>query len=284
MKSPQSHDKFLILQQKSLDILAIQEAHCPENQFQSWKEFFSPKISYWSHYCGFIISPNQQFSNLQQFKFDNHLEFNDRLISIDIVFENQQITILNIYAPNDFPSRTLFFNLICNLKFSNEITIMGDFNQIDHPSFDKFPPLEKHQQTWEAFNNLKFSLNVSDCVTPSGFDISLMTRVILDGPRIVLASRIDLILISNNLTDFKSSYKSSISNISDHNLASILFSKIAKTPNTKWDKINPISLQNPAIVSQLSKFLISKTKGNVDFNQWITINKQIIQYYSKIGS
>ena len=161
---------------------------------------------------------------------------------------------------------------------------MCDFNQIDHPSLDKFPPLEKHQQTWEAFNNLKFLLNVSDCVTPSGFDISLMTRVILDGPRIVLASRIDLILISNNLTDFKSSYKLSISNISDHNLASILFSKIAKTPKTKWDKINPISLQNPAIVSQLSKFLISKTKGNVDLNQWITIIRKIVQYYSKIGS
>ena len=88
MKSPQSHDKFLILQQKSLDILAIQEAHCPENQFQSWKEFFSPKISYWLHYCGFIISPNQQFSNFKKYSFDNLPQFNDRMISIDIFFYN----------------------------------------------------------------------------------------------------------------------------------------------------------------------------------------------------
>ena len=65
---------------------------------------------------------------------------------------------------------------------------MGDFNQIDHPSFDKFPPLEKHQQTWESFNKLKFSLNVYDSVVLDQFDISKMSRIVLKNSQLYSAS------------------------------------------------------------------------------------------------
>ena len=80
------------LQQKHLDIFAIQEAHCPDNLIESWTQFFYPKVSFWTHYCAFILSPSINYSNFKKYFCDT--EFKNRMISIDIIFDNIPITIL----------------------------------------------------------------------------------------------------------------------------------------------------------------------------------------------
>ena len=100
-----------------MDILAIQEAHCSDNLVNSWKDTFYPKVSYWTHYCAFIISPNFQHSNFQRYCINGQKL--DRIISIDISINSTPYTLINIYAPNNYIERNEFFKEISKFKMKS---------------------------------------------------------------------------------------------------------------------------------------------------------------------
>ena len=151
LKSPQSQDKFLILQQNKMDILALQEAHCPENYINSWKNFFYPKISYWSLYTVFILSSTLIHSNFRIFE-------DGRIMCIDIIWNDLPTTIFNIYAPNNYLERINFLESLSKIPAHTNTIFIGDFNQVDNPLLDKLPPSTNYTYRWESFNNFKFNL------------------------------------------------------------------------------------------------------------------------------
>ena len=275
--SPQSQDKFLVLQQKQLDILAIQEAHCPTNLINSWSSFFYPKISYWKHYTAFIINPNINHSNFRSY-------LGDRVMAIDIVFDSNTITVINVYAPNTYTDRKQFFQLLSKIPFKNPTIFLGDFNQITNPSWDHFPVTKEHDLAWDDFINLQLTFSLVDLVKPESFDIRNMTRIGYRNNRLFTASRIDLILISSEIQYLATQPTLIDTHISDHKLlqTSLKSAKVENVP--KWSKLMPFSAKDPRLSSKFKKLCIAIQEKPDIMEAWEKFKVSIIKMSAHYNS
>lgn len=280
--SPSSHDKFLVLQQKSLDILALQEAHCPNiHTSNSWSQFFYPKLSYWTHYTALIINPILQPTNFRTF-------FNDRIMCIDIVWDNKPITILNIYAPNIVTDRISLFEKIHTIPRLDSFILLGDFNQIINPYTDKFPTPTTIPQGSNPLQLTLSYMSAIDIFSPKDFNINNMSRFTIRNNHLKSASRIDYIFASYDLSALATDKNTSQTHISDHKLVSATLNKsIYKSNNSKWKKLLPIMAKSQHITQWTNAHLkTSKYTPHPAINptNWTQTKKDLIKYTSKIGS
>jgi len=202
---------------------------------------------------------------------------------IDAIIDNVPTSIINIYAPNQYEDRSNFFSQVTQIEILPEAIFLGDFNQPNHPQYDKFPPNDTHTQGWEAFSSFKSCFNLIDCFNPTRWAISDMTRIRSTKNKIISASRIDLILATPS-THLKLCYKgASETHISDHRLVSSSINMSLPTHSmAKWHKVFPFQA-NSLLLSKFIKKKIQKHPNDISAANWASIKKKITGFNAKSG-
>ena len=133
---------FVWLQQKQYDIILLQETYWTDNL----------KIKIQKELAGTtIINPGTEHSKRKAILFKNKLNFellsihkseDSRILLINIKFEGETFTLINLYAPNIIGERKSFFNKIQKWigKYSlNEqhVIVGGDFNHTEVNDLDR---------------------------------------------------------------------------------------------------------------------------------------------------
>lgn len=209
------------------DICLLQETHLSDSDQDKFKSAqFSNSFSapYNSRQRGVCILINKRVS------FVHNTTIADPegcFIIINISINNNQVTIGNVYGPNnDDPSFFLnFFNTISNVS-NCPVIIGGDFNTTINPTLDKSNKITTNR-TWQSSDTIKqfmSDLGLGDgwrLQHPSSREYSFYSPVHHS------YSRIDLFLTSNSI----------ISQISDSKIHPIIISDHAPV-TFRWNSIN----------------------------------------------
>ncbi len=89
--------------------------------------------------------------NLNLVVIKSHTDQEGRWVALDAHLNNENVAIMNIYAPNAFSPD--FFHEICNVVRTignNDIILGGDFNQVRDPQLDKSGNRQGTPQTHTA--------------------------------------------------------------------------------------------------------------------------------------
>lgn len=257
-------------------MLAIQEAHSTTETNQTWKDYFYPKCSYWSHYTAIIIDQKIPHSNLQ-------VLLDERVMTIDLSWNGTKVTLVNVYAPTNSTKRSYFFNSLSSLKFNYPIILLGDLNQIDHPIFDHYPPLKTQPLSWKAFTSLKINHNLIDLAPIRKNTLKNMTRV---DPKVGSSSRIDYIFSSYDISSFFSKHETKMVHISDHSMVCIAFDVNKEKYCKTWKKILPFQAKSNNFSNWLTSY-----KGNFlnlgaesIFSTWKNLKESATKFNSHNGS
>ena len=126
---------------------------------------------------------------------------NGRLLQINVIVDEQRITIFNIYAPCNISEKKCFFNDF-NQKISgctNHIIIAGDFNTVLNTYLDKYPPNPSGDASRKSLKDIMISHDLTDIWRDRNEQKIQFTRYrnAINGR---VASRIDRFLISKTLT------------------------------------------------------------------------------------
>ena len=126
-------ENFKTLIRLKFDIIALQETHCTEQVFQTWKKEW-PGESSWTK--GKADSAGVAFlfkENLEVKILDEDPDIHARILRISIQVKNQKFQLINIYGHNsqNIEQSDYFFNRIHNHTDTElPIILMGDFNMM----------------------------------------------------------------------------------------------------------------------------------------------------------
>ena len=129
---------FKYIEDKKYDIIFLQETHTDKLSCETWKNewegdaYFSGTKSN-KEGVGFLIN---KLSNIICSNF--HELVIGRLITLNIQINNKDITLVNIYGPNN--DNINIFNILETFVSENteqNIIISGDFNTVLNPLIDK---------------------------------------------------------------------------------------------------------------------------------------------------
>ena len=151
---------YEIVKRLSIDILVIQETHINdelnlkliEENFNNYKIFF-PLTKKKTKGVGIILSENLNLNNIRIENPDN-----ERIIIISFNINNCELSIVNIYSPNDYKEQISFVNLLYEkLFFRKNVILVGDFNFVENNFSDRtsnaiFKEKNRiHEEAWRQF-------------------------------------------------------------------------------------------------------------------------------------
>ena len=145
---------FNTLKTLNCEIIALQETHIIQKNIEQVKSLW-PYDSVWnpapsSNSCGtaILLGPKTE-------KKGYTMDTTGRIITLKTQYNDNDIQITNIYAPNDNQHREHFFDQITNYMYNNtnHSIITGDFNMVEKPEIDRVPPSKSSTYT-KGINNL----------------------------------------------------------------------------------------------------------------------------------
>ena len=145
---------FNTLKTLNCEIIALQETHIIQNNIDQIKSLW-PYDSEWnpapsSNSCGtaILLGPKTE-------KKGYTMDTTGRIITVKTQYNDNDMQITNIYAPNDNQHREHFFDQINNYMYNNtnHSIITGDFNMVEKPEIDRVPPSKSSTYT-KGINNL----------------------------------------------------------------------------------------------------------------------------------
>ena len=146
---------FNWLRKKQMAMYFIQEAHCTENNMHDWRAKWGYQALFSCCYikkAGVIILFNNTFT----FQISRtYCDPGGRYIICDLITNGKQLTLANIYAPNnDDPTFfTSVFERLADFK-CDEVIIGGDYNLVLDVEKDKKGGLAKtHKKSLEVINS-----------------------------------------------------------------------------------------------------------------------------------
>ena len=146
---------FNWLRKKQMAMYFIQEAHCTENNMHDWRAEWGYQALFSccsSKKAGVIILFNNTFT----FQISRtYCDPGGRYIICDLITNGKQLTLANIYAPNnDDPTFfTSVFERLADFK-CDEVIIGGDYNLVLDVEKDKKGGLAKtHKKSLEVINS-----------------------------------------------------------------------------------------------------------------------------------
>lgn len=128
----------MLLKYKLLDVIFIQESHATDNDREFWRSMWGGQVKFAnavSNSRGVMILTRKDYAC----EFNNTIvDPNGRYIATEVSFEDQNIVLCNVYAPNR-DSLEFFVNIAEIIeKFQNPNVIMGgDFNFVIDNSIDR---------------------------------------------------------------------------------------------------------------------------------------------------
>ena len=209
---------FHWLNKHNIDITLIQETHCESVEIENeWKMDWKGS-SFWNH--GTNLSKGVAFlirehTALTVLSHDIHEA--GRLSSLKLEINDQNIQILNTYAPNNASDRKRYMNrLVQYLDESYCHIIAGDFNCVLNSLLDRRPASSNRDQGSSELTNLMLVYNLIDI-----FRKRFETKQSFTFSRGLSKSRIDYFLISCLLDSKVNNAQITHFPFSDHDAVSI---------------------------------------------------------------
>ena len=211
---------FQWIKDHKIDICLVQEAHYSETSKQTWKKdwggeaYFSGNSSK-SAGVGILLADNLNIT------VNNMTEILEgRILALDIVLNETEITLINIYGPNnDDPTFFQKLESFCAEKEENNFIIGGDFNLVMDPDVDKSGGIKNtHNRSRLKLNDLVDKYDLIDVWRAFNPDKKRYTWHSNTKPKIYC--RLDYFLMKSNLmncvehTEIKASIKSDHSTVS----------------------------------------------------------------------
>ena len=254
---------FNYFRDKQLDIIFMQEVHCKRNTSIIWQQEWG---SNWytasgdNQSRGTVIMINPR-SNVEVTKFV--CDHDGHQVLLNIKKYEQEYTLCNIYAPNqDDPSffMSVFKSIV---KFGKENIILdGDFNLVMKPDIDRLNSMINHHKSSSLIGSYmdKFSL------TDIWHDRNPLEKIYTwhrchnhNGPS---ASRINMFLINQGLSDGVSDVKIHAGCCTDHSMIemTIVNNECKRGPGV-W-RINNSMLNNDEYCDLITGELITRLSSS----------------------
>ena len=256
--APKRLSVFQWLKDQNIDIACLQETYCTqsfEGKFSKlWDGQIYHSLSKSNHARGVCVMIRKQF----QCNIINVIKDDDgRKLMVNIEIDNKQYSVINIYCPNNIKDRIDFLtdtmDWIDEFKCSDDIIMCGDVNCVTD-DLDRVTKLV--DKSADALIKLKDTLKVSDIwrkLHPQVRDYTF-----IDPSQRHSDSRIDVIMISDNLANYAQLSEHKYAPVPDHKA---VVTQLCTSPNTRgkgyW-KLNVSVLSDDEYVSGI-RDIIKKT-------------------------
>ena len=216
-------------------IILVQETHSNVKQEAKWTQEWAPRTVIFNSNKNSATPTNGVAIFINDVNTDAKTITNDldgRIIAVDITIQGTTLHLINIYAPvGNMTTKDAFFNKLYPYTLSNIPTIMaGDFNIVDQPTVDRFPPGNNAERS-KALISLCSSLRLTDAYRDLYGETSNFTR--RQGNT---QSRLDRLYISKEIDPAN---QTTIPNIlSDHDVVILQIRNIKPTQREKGLWIN----------------------------------------------
>lgn len=279
---------FAWIKTNNISICMLQETHSGKGTHDIWKRewdsdaFFSGQNNN-SEGVGILI--NQNFS----YTIQNHTSIIDgRMQTLDIIINNKEITLINIYGPNS--DNIIFYKTLEKYLRENEektFIIGGDFNTVLNETLDKRNGrIDTHRQCRKQIKDNMESFNLIDIWRDMHPDTQQYTWHSSHKPPIF--SRLDYFLISENLKNFIISCKHNLSYKSDHSPVFLNLDILNLARGPGYFKLNNSLLLETEYQDTIKKSINEIVQINQDSNPntlWElikgTVRNETIKYATK---
>ena len=255
---------FAWLKTKNFALCLLQETHSGDGTHSMWKNEWAND----AFFCGesnnsdgiaILINPNFSYS------IQNYKEIiTGRMQALDLVINDKEITIINIYGPNN-DNAHFYQTLNEYLQENGEKTFIigGDFNTVLNETSDKRNGrANSHKLCRKKINDMIDSFNLIDIWRDMHPNARQYTWHSSHKPPIF--SRLDYFLISDNLKNSVVSCNHNISYKSDHSLVSLNIDLFNLTRGPGYFKLN-----NSLLLEAEYQEIIKK-----NVNETVLINKE----------
>jgi len=149
---------FVLFRSLNVHVMCLQETHSHPSDEARWAKEWTPNQAIFNSDCPGVTRKNgvallANCSSISILLLQKSVD--GRVLSVDIHVSNSIIRLINIYGPtSSFPAgyRNSFFeSLYFYLHPTRPSIPAGDFNVVDNPAIDRFPPSSKYEQS----NSLK---------------------------------------------------------------------------------------------------------------------------------
>ena len=255
---------FKWLQDKNIDIAALQETHCTPDFIKEFNSDWNGQVWHSAAPSKYSSGTCILFASHFDAKVINHITDKDgRKVLLNVNINDEDMTITSIYAPNNLRHRKDFLkNLIMwtneNAVNPNNLIVLGDFNIVLNKT-DRFSNHTDSSTT--DFIELTKQLNMKDAWSHTNNQSPKFTWEHLgDHSR---KSRIDYILVSKSITQEVKSCKILNALISDHKAVLIRLDKTQLPRGAGYWKLNTSHLDDTKYVSSV-KNIIKETIKKYD--------------------
>ena len=229
---------FAWIKTNNISVCLLQETHSGDGTHDIWKREWNNDAFFSGHNnnsegIGILIYPNfsytiQNYSNI----------IDGRLQALDLIVNNKELTIINIYGPNN--DNSAFYKQLEEYMQENEektFIIGGDFNTVLNEAIDKRNGrTETHKSRRKQIKDIMESFNLIDIWREMHPNTKEYTWHSSHKPPIF--SRLDCFLISENLKNLIVTCKHNISYKSDHSPVCLNIDVINLTRGPGYFKLN----------------------------------------------
>lgn len=217
----------------------VQESHCTSPSLKTiFSQKLKPHLSFWTKHCGIIIKN----SSLSPSNFTTYLE--ERVCSVNIIWGDNPITVLSLYAPTVCRDRQDLFESFSSLSFPNPIILAGDFNCWLNKSTDHIPHHTILPVGAKELQELLTCHDLMDSVSACQDRYLPMSRFHKSGNQVISSSRLDYIFVSSSIFSLLYNHYTDIFSASDHRVVSASLKTPAISSAPPWLKILPSSVSS----------------------------------------
>ena len=239
---------------KGYDITCLQETYITDAKYDSWKQDWPGEFLYTAGSChskGQIILINEKF----KYKKVETIISNERFLGIKIYLDNQELKIINVYAPNKKAEKLLFIHELYELfnnKPKENTIICGDFNIVLDNLLDICAG-EKHDENLvKKFNDWVNNSLLIDAWRILHSDTKDYTWSAKQNPH-AKARRLDYILFSENLLPHLTGSEQIFIGGSDHKLVTSTFTTDSFKRGKSYWKFNSSLLSDHEYIAKMNE-------------------------------
>ena len=239
---------------KGYDITCLQETYITDAKYDSWKQDWPGEFLYTAGSChskGQIILINEKF----KYKKIETIISNERFLGIKIYLDNQELKIINVYAPNKKAEKLLFIHELYELfnnKPKENTIICGDFNIVLDNLLDICAG-EKHDENLvKKFNDWVNNSLLIDAWRILHSDTKDYTWSAKQNPH-AKARRLDYILFSENLLPHLTGSEQIFIGGSDHKLVTSTFTTDSFKRGKSYWKFNSSLLSDHEYIAKMNE-------------------------------
>ena len=244
---------FSYFKQNRFDIVCLQETHITARDVIVWEKQWGGRIFFnegTNRSKGEVILVSKQFAG------EVNIEMNcNRTLVISIFYGEHELTVANVYAPNDAREKISFFKTLKDLLYDysgKPLILCGDFNCVVQNEIDVISGLPHRESEINEFNKLISDLGLKDGWRTFHPDEKDFTWSRFNP---FVARRLDYCLVSESALTSCVSCKHATIPASDHKAVIMELNDHTFQRGPGYWKFNNSLLKNPCFVNMVNELL-----------------------------